>query len=208
MLAEALDQVVGPGNLPSRQEMGLGPFRLLQAHVVHHRDQVQVNGGDGVIGRAHGKGSLHRSGAVGVLPLQIEIVGLHIQGKGPQPGWQQGQKALGLRQLLRQRQVEQHGGGGRHKHPRRPQVGGLLHPGRKKFLHLVQGKSGVLDLVEGEVGVGIDQAGGQPRPHVRAGEIGPHRPCRLFRLACEVVILRPGDVPPGAASCFGTNRGF
>ena len=126
------------------------------------------------------------------------MVGLDIEGKGPQAGGQQGQELLGGGQGPGQGQVEQHGGGGRYKRPRRPQVGGCLRARRQKFLHFVQGKPGVLDLFEGEIGIGVDQAGGQPRPQVRAGEVGPRRPRRFLRLAGEVVILRPGNVPPGA----------
>ena len=84
MLPKALDEVVRPGGLPRRQKMGLRPACLFHAHGIHDRDQVQIDGGDWVAGRAHGKGGLHNSGAVGVLLFQIEIVGLHIQSKGAQ----------------------------------------------------------------------------------------------------------------------------
>ena len=69
VLPKALNQVIRLGNLPCRQQMGLRLVRLFQAHVVHHRNQMQVDCGNGVTGRPHGKGGLHHASAGAVLLL-------------------------------------------------------------------------------------------------------------------------------------------
>ena len=124
-------------------------------------------------------------------------MGLYIEGEGPQARRQQGQELLGGGQRAGQGQMEQDGGGRRHKSGRCLQLGIVLPLGREQHLHLIEGKPGVLDLVEGEVGVGVDQAGGQPRSCVRTGEIFPRGPRRFLRLAHKIVVFRPGDVPLG-----------
>ena len=103
-------------------------------------------------------------------------------------------------------QVEQYSRGCRHKCRCRFPLGRLLRPFRQEHLYLIKGKAGVLDLVEREVGVGVDQTGGQLCAHIGAGEVGPRRPCRFLRLAGEVVILRRSDVPLGAG-LHGPYRG-
>ena len=105
VLPEALNQVVRPGQLPGFQQMLPGPVRLLQAHIAHYPHQVQVNGGDGVGMGSHGQGSLHHPHAAAILPLEIQVVGLHIQGKCPQSRGKQGEKILRRGHFLRQGNV-------------------------------------------------------------------------------------------------------
>ena len=64
--------------------MRLGLFLLFLVDVVHDRYQMQINGGDGVLLRAHGQGSLCDADTLGVIFLEVEVVGLDIEGKGPQ----------------------------------------------------------------------------------------------------------------------------
>ena len=75
----------GWASFQAGQQVRLGPLRLLQAHIVHHRHQVQIDGGDGKHLCLHGKGSLHNADALSVIALQIGVVGLYIKGEHPQP---------------------------------------------------------------------------------------------------------------------------
>ena len=70
MFSEAFNEIIGPGNFPCCQKMGLGTVGLLQAHVVHHRYQMQVDGGNGVTRRPHGKDSLYNTRAVLIFPFK------------------------------------------------------------------------------------------------------------------------------------------
>ena len=212
---EGFDEIVRPGDLPGGQQMGLGLFRRLETHVVHHRHQMQVDGGDGVGGRSHGKGSLHHPGAVGVVLLQIEIVGLHIQGKGPQPGGQQGQKGFRRRHFLRQRQVQQHRRRKGHKglHGAGRRVG--LPAGSQGAPDLTQGAAGVVDPSHGQAGIGEKQTGGKTNPAVSRRKITFRFLHGLFRLPAEIVVLRQGNVlfrtgfhaGDGLFAAPGTKRG-
>ena len=56
----------------------LGMFRLLQAHIIHHRHQMEVNGRDGILLSLQGKGGFHNADAFSIFPLQIGLVGLDI----------------------------------------------------------------------------------------------------------------------------------
>ena len=197
MFPEALDEVVGPGQGPGGEQMGPRPVGLLQAHVVHHRHQVQVDGGDGVALSAHPQHTFHDPGAGAVVPLEIAVVGLEIQGKGTQARGKQGEEALDFRQPLRQGQVEQHHPRRRHKGRCRTELGRLLSSGGQGGVQLAEGEPGPADLPDGQVGIGVDQAGGQPRGHVGAGEVGLGLPGRLLRVAAEIVVLRQCDVPLG-----------
>ena len=198
VLPEALDEVVGLGQGPGGQEVGSGLFGLLQAHVIHHRHQVEVEGGDGVGRRPHGQRPLHQAGTGAVLPFQVEVVGLDIQGEGPQPLRQKGEEVLGIRQPLRQGEVEEHRPRRCHKGRGCLELGGSLPCGGQGGAQLPQGELGPADLPDGEVGIGIDQAGGQPGPHVVAVQVGLGLLGGLLGVAGEVVVLSQGDVPPGA----------
>ena len=59
--------------------MRLGLGGLLEVHIVYHRHQVEVDGGDEVFFRFHGQGGLHHACAFGIVLLQIEAVGQEIQ---------------------------------------------------------------------------------------------------------------------------------
>ena len=124
-------------------------------------------------------------------------MGIDIQGKGPQARGQERQKVLDIRHSLGQRQVEQHGPRRCHKGRGRLQLGRLRSRCRQSGVQRLQGKAGLLDAPQGQVGIGVEQAGGQPRPHVGTGEVGLRLQRRLFRLTAEVVVLRQGDVPLG-----------
>ena len=178
-----------------RQQMALRPVGLLQTHVVHHRHQVQVDRRNGIPGASDGQGGLRHPGAPGIVPLEIEIVGLDIQRKGPQPRRQQLHKFLRRGQSVRQRQMEQHRGGGGHEAGRRLKCRGGLPCGAQRALHLPQGGPGLLNAPQRQVGKGVDQAGGQPRPQIGTEKIALRLSGRLLRVPAEVVILRQGDVP-------------
>ena len=124
-------------------------------------------------------------------------MGVDIQGKGPQPRGKKGQKALDVRQLPGQGQVEQHRSRRRYKGRGRLRLGGLLSGRGQGCIHLLQGKTGLLDAPQREVGVGIEQTGGQPRSHVGTDEIGLRFQRRPFRLTAEIVVFRQSDVPLG-----------
>ena len=69
--------------------------------------------------------------------------------------------------------------------------------GGKGGLQLIQGKFGPRYLPDGEIGISIDKAGGEPHAYVRAGEIGLHLFGRLLWAAAEIVVLGKCDVPLG-----------
>lgn len=75
----------------------------------------------------------------------------------------------------------------------------------KGCVQFFQSKARLLDASQREVGVGVDQAGGELQPHVGTGEIGFCFTGRLLRLAAEIVVLRQGDVPLGAC-CHSFRR--
>lgn len=52
----------------------------------------------------------------------------------------------------------------RHKGRRRPEVGNLPARLGKEGVQFPQGKFGPLDVLQREIGKGVNQAGGQPRP--------------------------------------------
>ena len=60
-------------------------------------------------------------------------------------------------------------------------------------------------MLQGQIGIGVDQAGGQPRSHIRAGEVGFRLPCRFLRMAAEIIVLRRSYIPPGAGR-YGLHR--
>lgn len=109
-LAEGLDQVVRLGQFPTGQQVAWGPFRLLKAHVVHHRHHVHIDGGDREHLCLHGEGGLHDAGALTVIAQQIGIVRLDIEGEHPQSRRQEADMLLQCLRALRQGQVEQYGG--------------------------------------------------------------------------------------------------
>ena len=155
---------------------------------------MEVDGRDGIGFGPHGQGALHQTDALPVLLLQIEIVGLHIEGKGPQPRRQLGQKILGRGQALRQGQMEQH----RRSRPHKGRCSALFSrlgtPAQGGF-QLGQSHPGLLDLPQGKVGIGIDEAGGKPGFPVRVGQVKFRLPGGLFGLSAEIVVLRRGNVP-------------
>ena len=97
---------------------------------------------------------------------------------------------------IRQRQMEQDRGGGNGKKGGRPQLGRhALIRILQRVPHLRQGVPRPLDLPDGEVGIGVDQTGRQPQGEVRIGEIELRCPGGLLRLAAEIVVLGPGNIP-------------
>ncbi len=70
VLSEPFDQIVRLSQFPGRQQVGLGMFRLLQAHIIHHRHQMEVNGRDGILLSLQGKGGFHNADAFAVVPLR------------------------------------------------------------------------------------------------------------------------------------------
>ena len=131
-------------------------------------------------------------------------MGIDIQGEGPQAGGQQVEKGLEIGQSLGQGQVEQHCP--RRRHESRCGLG------RRGFaalgeggVQLPQGEPRPLDAAQGEVGVGVEQAGGQPRPRVGAVEIGLGFLRCYLRLAGEIVVLCQCNVPL-CSLCHGLRR--
>ena len=196
MLPEALDQIVGPGDLPGRKQMALCLFRLTQAHVVHHRRQMQVDGRDGIPSPLHGQRGLGHAEAFAVVPLQIGIVRLHIDRKGAKARRQQGEILPGVRRLFGQGKMQQHRAGRGRKRPRSAKRRRRIRPhALQKGAHLHQCIPGMGDLPDREIGIGINQAGREPCRQVGACQIGLQHLHGLLRLPPEIVILRKGELP-------------
>lgn len=106
MFAEALNQIVRLRIGPGIHEMPVRLFDIPQAHIVHHRDQVQVYGGNGKEVPAHRQGGLRDTRAERVLPLQVQEVRLDVQSEGPQALGQERQHLLHVGHILGQRQVK------------------------------------------------------------------------------------------------------
>ena len=88
--------------------------------------------------------------------------------------------------------------------------GGSRHEGRlglrlrRAVRHIVEGALDLREagqrlivLAEVQEGVGAYQAGGEARPRIVRGEVGPRLPDGLLRLAGEVKVFGPGDVALG-----------
>ena len=194
MLSESLDQIVGPGKFPGCQQMHLSLLGLLETHVIHHRHQVQVDGGDGVYLRLHGQCGVHQADAFLVFLLQIGVMSLHIQGKYPQPRRQEGQILLGWRQALRQGKMQKNRGGSGDKDCRCPKLGRGVRTGSGQgVFHCRERVPGPVDLPDGEIGIGIDQAGRKPDLYVGTGEVEFCLPGGLLCMPAEIVILCKGD---------------
>ena len=114
----------------------------------------------------------------------------YVQGERAQAGREQREEALGRRHVVGQRQVQQHGGG---KSGERfgCAVFGRLRSGVgfQRQAQLCHREPRAADIAQRKVGVGVDQAGGQPRPRVGTVEIGLGFPGRCLRLAGEIVVL-------------------
>ena len=111
--------------------------------------------GMGVALGPHGQGGLHHAGAGAVAALQVEVVGLNIQGEGPQPGGKQGQELRRRGQPLGQGQVEQHCPRRRHKARRRPQLGRLFPGGAQEDSSSPRAELRPGDPAQGQVGIGV-----------------------------------------------------
>ena len=61
-------------------------------------------------------------------------------------------------------------------------------------------------MPQGQVGIGVNQAGGEPRSHIGAGKVGLRPLCCLLRVAAEIVVFRQRDVPLGT-SCHSLHHG-
>ena len=90
--------------------------------------------------------------------------------------------------------MEQHRSGGRHKGRGCPELGQLFPRGRQKSPQFSQGKPGPRNLPKGQAGIGIDQTGREPRPHIGVRQIGLRLLCRCPSLSAEIVVLRQRNV--------------
>ena len=104
-------------------------------------------------------------------PLQIEKMGVDIQSEGPRPRGEERQKALQVRHLPGQGKMEQHGSGCCCKGRCCLELGRAFLCCGQDGVQFLQGKACLLNAPEREIGVGVDQAGGELGPHVGAGEV-------------------------------------
>ena len=86
--------------------MLLGQIQFFEIRVIHDCHKVQIDGRNGVLFRTHGQRSLHNADALRIVFLEIEVMGLDIECKGPQSGRQQRQELLDGRQGSGEGQME------------------------------------------------------------------------------------------------------
>ena len=195
VLAKAFDEVVRLGDVPGGEQVVFGQGQVFQGDGVHHRDEVQVNGRDGVGVRLNGKGRFHDAKALGVVALEVGVVCLHIEGKLAQPRRQVAQGVAEVVGASQRRQVQQHSCRGDDKdgggvQPRRGGDGRIVEAGA----HLFQGAAHAMGLTQGEVGVGVDQAGRQAQRRIGMGKIQLGGAGSLFGMAAEIVKFGQGNV--------------
>ena len=102
--------------------------------------------------------------------------------------------------------MEQNGAGRCCEARRRPNPGYSFPDNAHAVLQIRQGKPGLGDAPQRQVGVGIDQAGGQAGAQVVAGEPELSLLSRTVRMPAEVVVFRPGDLF-FRAFCHGFHSG-
>lgn len=205
VLAQRLDQAIGPGEIPRRQQMPAGLVRAALCHEVHDGNEMQVDGGDGIDVVLHGEGAQHHAQARLVLTLQIEAVRLHVAGEEPQARRQEGQHLARGRQALGLGDVQKHARRARHEgrgggHLKRAPPDGFPDAGAGAR----EGSAGVVDAVEGEARVRADEAGRKARSRVLARKERACEGGRLRGIAGEVGELRQRHV---AARTLGKRLG-
>ena len=156
--------------------------------------------GMGVGRSSHEQRGLHDAGADCVLALEVKQVRLHVECEGAQARGQKRQELVGVWQLLGERQVKQDGGGCGDEGGSGAKLRRVLAGLGEDDVHLVEQGLGLVCLTEGQVGIGADQAGGEPRGDVQRVEVGSGGREGLLGLAAEVVILGLGNVALGARS--------
>ena len=169
MLSEGLDQVV---RLRQRPRLFHALLRLtspLQVHQGHGGNDVGVDGWDGIGLHAQGDPRVGEGQAPAVIPRQIRLVSQNVAAVHPQSAGEVFQILL-QRRDRRHRQMQEDGGRGRRENTdgvellRR--VGGEAKP--HLLLHIPHGDAGQIAPPTGEVGKGIDQAGGEAQSRVVA----------------------------------------
>ena len=91
--------------------------------------------------------------------------------------------------------MEQHRGRGDGKYRRCLQLRGKRLLGGQGVLDLGQGMLGPLDLPDGQIGIGVDQAGRKTQGKLIMGKIQFGDSGGFFRLTAEIIVFGPGDVP-------------
>ena len=74
MFSESFDEIIRAGDLPCPQQMLLCLLRLFQAHMIHHCDQMQIDGGYRITSCSHGKCCFYDTGTASIFLFQIEVV--------------------------------------------------------------------------------------------------------------------------------------
>ena len=160
VLAEGFDEVVWLGKAPGGEEMFLSKGGIFEADGVHDGDKMKIDSQNRIIILVDGKGGFDEAKASGVIAFEIGAVRLHIKGELAQTGRQHVHGAAQVRQLFRQWQMQQDTGSGDNKDSGSTKViRGIVVKLSKNALNSIEACAGTMNLAEGEIGVGEDQAG-------------------------------------------------
>lgn len=146
---------------------------------------MEIDGGDGIDCALKIQRIFHHGDAASVVASEVFLMRLHIHGELAQARRQIFESGGKLRQGVWQGQVEQDAGGGHNENGsgRKLWRGGESH---LALLHARQGGAGALNVAEGEVGVGADEAGGKAQRRFVAVKVGRGDRCGGLYLAAEI----------------------